>query len=56
MYRERAPLEWLGMSHMSVLGACCADVYFEKEVYLERRPIFGENIFFEKDLFLERKT
>jgi hypothetical protein len=41
---------------MSVLGACWAHAYFEKEVYFGRRPIFVENIYFGKDLFLKMKT
>jgi hypothetical protein len=41
---------------MSVLGACWAQAYFEKEVYFGHRPIFGEGSVLGKDLFLERKT
>jgi hypothetical protein len=50
-----APPEWLGTSHMSVLGACWAQAYFEKEGYFGRRPIFGEKVYFGKDLILERR-
>jgi hypothetical protein len=52
---EHTPLEWLGMSHMSVLGACCAHAYFEKEVYFGCMPIFGEGSIFGERLVL-RKT
>jgi hypothetical protein len=41
---------------MSVLGACWAHAYFEKEVYFGRKPIFGQKIYFGKDLFFKRKT
>jgi hypothetical protein len=56
MYRELAPLEWLEMSHMSVLGGFWAQVYFDKEVYFGHRPIFEKDLVLGKDLFLERKT
>jgi hypothetical protein len=50
------------MSHMSVLGACWVQAYFEKEVYFGRMPIFGEGYFEERpifgkeDLILEQAT
>jgi hypothetical protein len=42
LFRERAQLEWLGTSHMSVLGPCWVQAYFEKEGYFECMPNFGE--------------
>jgi hypothetical protein len=40
--RECASPEWLGMSHISALGACFTQTYFDE------RPIFGK-----EDLILE---
>jgi hypothetical protein len=42
LFRERAPPEWLGMSHGSIFGACWVQTYIEKEDYFERRLNFGE--------------
>jgi hypothetical protein len=50
------PPEWLKTSHVSVLGACWMQAYFEKEGYFGCIPNFGEQIYFGKDLILERKT
>jgi hypothetical protein len=43
------------MSHMSVLGACWVQAYFEKKGYFECKHIFGEKVYFGKDLILERR-
>jgi hypothetical protein len=59
MCRECALPKWL-RSHMSMLGRCWVQAYFEKEVYvghraiLRRKSILGTCLFLEKDLFWER--